>query len=79
MEDKCCKCERVTKYQCLECFIFVCNICSKFWENHDNFSEEEKLVRKCENCDGNQVADKQKKKKQTLEGFLGLKLKTIKN
>ena len=27
------KCERVTKYECLECFTFVCNICSKFREH----------------------------------------------
>ena len=57
MEGKCCKYERVTKYKCLECFTFVCNICSKFREDHDIY-EEEKLIGKCENCDGNQVAVK---------------------
>ena len=52
------KCEEVTKYECLECFTFVCNICSKFKENHDIYNEEEKLIGKYENCDGNQVAVK---------------------
>ena len=54
------KCEGVTKYKCkcLECFIFICNICSKFREGRDIYSEEEKLVGKYENCDGNQVAVK---------------------
>ena len=59
MEGKCCKYERVTKYKCLECFTFVCNICSKIREDHDIY-EEEKLIGKCENCDGNQVAVKRK-------------------
>ena len=54
------KCEGVTKYKCLECFTFVCNICSKFREDHDIYNEEEKLIGKCENCDGNQVAVKRK-------------------
>ena len=52
------KCEGVTKYKCLECFTFVCNICSKFREDHDICNKEEKLNGKCENCDGNQVAVK---------------------
>ena len=46
MEGKC-KCDRVTKYKCLECFTFVCNICSKVREDHKNYSEEEKLIGKC--------------------------------
>ena len=52
------KCEGVTKYKCLECFTFVCNICSKFREDHDIYNEEEKLTGKCENCDGNQIVVK---------------------
>ena len=48
MEGKCSKCERVTKHKCLECFARKCR------EDHDNYSEEEKLIGKCENCDGNQ-------------------------
>ena len=47
------------KCQCLECFTFVCNIYSKF-RDHDIYNEEEKLIGKCENCDRNQVAVKQK-------------------
>ena len=54
------KCEGVTKYECLECFTFVCNICSKFREDHNIYNEEEKLIGKCENRDGNQVAVKRK-------------------
>ena len=54
------KCEGVTKYKCLECFTFVCNICSKFKEDHDIYNDEEKLIGKCEDCDGNQVAVKRK-------------------
>ena len=54
------KCEEVTKYKCLECFTFVCNISSKFREDHDIYKEEEKSSGKCENCDGSQVAVKQK-------------------
>ena len=54
------KCEGVTKYKCLECFTFVCNVCSKFREDHDIYHKEEKLIGRCENCDGNQVAVKQK-------------------
>ena len=50
----------MTKYECLECFTFVWNICSKFREDHDIYNKEEKLIGKCENCDGNQVAVKQK-------------------
>ena len=57
MEGKC-KYERVTKCKCLECFAFVCNICSKFGEDHKIHNEEEKLIGKCENCDGNQVVVK---------------------
>ena len=53
-----CKCERVTKYKSLECFTFVCNICSKFREVHEIYNELEKLIGKCKNCDGNQVAIK---------------------
>ena len=60
MEGKCCKYERMTKYECLECFTFVWNICSKIREDHDIYDKEEKLIGKCENCDGNQVAVKQK-------------------
>ena len=48
-----CECEGVTKYECLECFNFVCNICSKFTEDHDIYNKLEKLNGKCENCDGN--------------------------
>ena len=48
MEGKCGKCEWVTKHKCLECFARKCR------EDHDNYSEEEKLIGKCENCDGNQ-------------------------
>ena len=40
------KCEGVTKYKCLECFTFVCNICSKFREDHDIYNKEEKLTGK---------------------------------
>ena len=54
------KCEGVAKYKCLECFTFVCNICSKFSEDHDIHNEEEKSIGKCENCNGNQVVVKQK-------------------
>ena len=50
---KMCECEGVTKYECLECFNFVCNICSKFTEDHDIYNKLEKLNGKCENCDGN--------------------------
>ena len=42
------------------CFTFVCNICSKFREDHDIYNEEEKLIGKCEKWDGNQVAVKRK-------------------
>ena len=45
----------MTKYKCLECFIFVCNICSKVGEDHENYNEKEKLIGKDEKCDGNQV------------------------
>ena len=55
MEGKCCKCDWVTKYKCLECFIFVCNICSKVGEDHENYNEKEKLIGKDEKCDVNQV------------------------
>ena len=41
MEGKCFKCERVTKYKCLACFA------QNFREDHDNYSEEEKLIGKC--------------------------------
>ena len=41
MEGKC-KFERVTKYKFLECFAFVCNICSKVREDHENNGEEAK-------------------------------------
>ena len=51
MEGKCRKCERGTKYKFLECFTFVSNICSKVREDHENYSKEEKLTGKCENCD----------------------------
>ena len=27
IEEKCCKCEQVTKYECLEWFTFDCNFC----------------------------------------------------
>ena len=60
-----CKCEGVTKYKYLECFTFVCNICSKFREDHDIYNEEEKLIGKCENCDRNQVAVKRKSENKT--------------
>ena len=52
MEGKCCKYERVTKYKCLECL--------KFREDLDIYNKEEKLIGKCENCDGSQVAVKRK-------------------
>ena len=52
MEGKCSKCERVTKYKCLECFSFICNVCSKVSEDHEKYSEEDKLIGKCEQCDG---------------------------
>ena len=54
------KYEGVIKYKCLECFTFVCDICSKFREDHNIYNEEEKLIGKQENCDGNQVAFKAK-------------------
>ena len=60
MEGKCCKYERMTKYECLECFTFVWNICSKIREDHDIYNKEEKLIGKCENCDGNQVQSNEK-------------------
>ena len=69
------KCEGVTKYKCLECYTFVCNICSKFREDRDIYNEEEKWIGKCENCDGNQIAVKRKKWQQTLE----VKTKTKQN
>ena len=47
MEGKC-KFERVTKYKFLECFAFVCNICSKVREDHENNGEETKKKKK--NC-----------------------------
>ena len=47
MEGKC-KFERVTKYKFLECFAFVCNICSKVREDHENNGEEAKKKKK--NC-----------------------------
>ena len=53
------KCEGVTKYKCLKCFTFVCNICSKF-RDQNIYNEEENLTGKYENCDGNQVAVKRK-------------------
>ena len=46
VERKCCKIERVTKYNCLEYFTFVCNICSTFRDDHDVYNEEEKLIGK---------------------------------
>ena len=52
MEGKCRKCERVTKYEFLACFA------EKFREDHDNYSEEEKLIGNCKNCDGNLVVVK---------------------
>ena len=52
------KCEGVTKYNCLECFTFVCKICAIFREDHNMYSEEEKLIGECENCVGNKVAVK---------------------
>ena len=52
MEGKCRKCERVTKYKFSACFA------EKFREDHDNYSEEEKLIGKCKNCDGNLVVVK---------------------
>ena len=45
MEGKC-KFERVTKYKFLECFAFVCNICSKVREDHENNGEEAKKKKK---------------------------------
>ena len=51
MEGKC-KFERVTKYKFLECFAFVCNICSKVREVHENIGE---------------AAKKKKKKKKIVE------------
>ena len=44
MEGKCQKYAQVIKYNCLECFTFVCNICSKIREHHDKYSEKEKLI-----------------------------------
>ena len=67
MEGKCRKCERVSKHKCLECFA------QKFRDDHDNYKEEEMLMERCENCDGNQAVVKQKKRQQTLEGFFGKK------
>ena len=61
------KCEGVTKYKCLECFTFVCNICSKFREDHDIYNEEEKLA--------GQSSSQMKKRQQTLE----VKTKTKQN
>ena len=60
VERKCCKIERVTKYNCLEYFTFVCNICSTFRDDHDVYNKEEKLIGKWENCDGNQQGVKRK-------------------
>ena len=74
MEGKCCKCEWMTKHKCLE----------KVIEDHENSSEEEKLIGKCENCDGSQVeiisvsqsgSSQTKKWQKTLEGFFCLKQK----
>ena len=62
MEGRCRKCERVTKYKCLAWFA------QKFRKEHDNYSEEEKLIGKSENCDGNQVASSQTKKRQQTLG-----------
>ena len=53
-----CNCEGVTNYKCLECFTFICNICSGFREDYDIYNKGEKLIGKCENRDGNQVAAK---------------------
>ena len=44
MEGKCRKYVQVIKYNCLECFTFVCNICSKIREHHDKYREKEKLI-----------------------------------
>ena len=32
----------------------------KLRDDHDIYNEEEKLIRKCENCDGNQVQSNEK-------------------
>ena len=66
MEEKCHKREWVTKYKCLECF-------AQKLRDHDNYSEEEKLIRKWENCDGNQVVVKQKSKNKCLKDFFAKK------
>ena len=57
-------------WRCMECFFlnaffFVCNICSKFRKDHDIYNEKEKLIGKCENCDGNQVESNAKATKNT--------------
>ena len=45
----------MTKHKYLECFTFICNTSSNFREDRDIYNEEEKLIGKYENCDGNQV------------------------
>ena len=59
MEGKCINVKEWPKYKCLECFTFVCKICLKF-RDHGIYNEEEKLIGKCKNCNGNQVALKWK-------------------
>ena len=44
--------------------VYFCWQCSKFSEDHDIYNEEEELIGKCENCDGNQVAVKRKSDKK---------------
>ena len=64
----------MTKHKCLENVI----------EDYENSSEEEKLIGKCENCDGSQVeiisvsqsgSSQTKKRQKTLEGIFRLKQK----
>ena len=66
MEGKC-KFERVTKYKFLECFAFVCNICSKVREDHENNGEEAKKKKKKKK---KKERKKKKKKKKKLLSIL---------
>ena len=61
---KCCKCERVSKYKCLACFA------QKFRDDHGSYREEEKLIEKCDNCDGNQEVIKRKSENKRKKDFL---------
>ena len=60
------------------------SICSKVREDHENYSEEEQLIGKAENCDENQIeiisisrseSSHTKNQQQTLETFFDLKPK----